>query len=212
MAEPPSFERSVFINCPFDEEYAPILQAIAFCVTDLGFQPRLAPENANNAIGRLERITQLIEGSRYGIHDLSRSTAREPGEMARMNMPFELGLDHGCARFGHGRLRSKSVLVLESKRYDTQKCLSDTAGWDVEAHGDNYQVAIEKVRGWLVRHAGAERKGASAIRASYEDFLGWYWQRELAEGASEDEIRRYPTIEMVSAMSRWLEAGRPIPG
>ncbi|NLD67200.1 MAG: hypothetical protein GX644_00130 [Limnobacter sp.] len=63
----PPFERSVFVNCPFDEEFAPLLQAIAFCVVDLGFYPRLAPENANNAANRLDRIIELIRGSKYVI-------------------------------------------------------------------------------------------------------------------------------------------------
>ena len=40
----------MFINCPFDEQYAATLQAIAFCVVYLGFFPRFAPENANKAV------------------------------------------------------------------------------------------------------------------------------------------------------------------
>ena len=55
----PPFEQSVFINCPFDEDYAPLLQAIAFCVTDLDFYPRLAPEKADNAANRLDRVVDL---------------------------------------------------------------------------------------------------------------------------------------------------------
>ncbi len=53
MSEEPPFERSVFINCPFDKDYAPILQAIAFCVVDMGFYPRLAPENSDHSASRL---------------------------------------------------------------------------------------------------------------------------------------------------------------
>lgn len=62
--EPP-FERSVFINCPFDEDYAYILQAIAFCVVFMGFHPRLAPENPDNGAARLDRIVELVRGSRF---------------------------------------------------------------------------------------------------------------------------------------------------
>ena len=82
---PPSFERSVFVNCPFDEEYAPILQALAFCIVYLGFHPRLAPENADNAATRLDRIAELIRDSKYGIHDLSRCKSRTVDEYARMS-------------------------------------------------------------------------------------------------------------------------------
>src|SRR5690606_33715675 len=128
------FERSVFINCPFDEDHAPILQAIAFCVILLGFDARLAPENTDNAATRLDRIIELIEQSKYGIHDLSRCKSSAVGEYARMNMPFELGIDHGFRRAGQGPLADKVILILESTRYDYQKALSDIAGWDIQVH------------------------------------------------------------------------------
>lgn len=60
MAQP-SFERSVFINCPFDEDYEPILQAILFCVVYLGLHPRIARERNDSAEVRIEKITGLIE-------------------------------------------------------------------------------------------------------------------------------------------------------
>lgn len=89
--DPPPFDRSVFINCPFDDQYAATLQAMAFCVVYLGFFPRFAPENADNAAARLDRIIELVRGSKYGIHDLSRCRAAAVGDLARMNMPFEAG-------------------------------------------------------------------------------------------------------------------------
>lgn len=104
-----SFEKSVFINCAFDDDFAPILQAIAFAVVVLGFSPRLAPENSDNAVARLERIVDLIQTSKYGIHDLTRCRSTASGEFARMNMPFELGLDHACRRFGEGKLAEKQI-------------------------------------------------------------------------------------------------------
>jgi hypothetical protein len=205
----PPFERSVFINCPFDDAFAPILQAIAFCVTDLGFHPRLAPENADNAASRLDRIIALIHGSQYGIHDLSRCKAVAAGDFARMNMPFELGIDHGARRFGKGRHRQKAILILEHTRFDYQRTLSDIAGWDIGAHDGDHIKAVREVRNWLVRQAGAERIGADRILKNYVVFQTWYWQRETARGASEDDIRTYPTVEVVTAMRQWIEDGRP---
>lgn len=202
-------ERSAFINCPFDDDYSPLLQAIAFCVTFLGFMPRLAPQNGDNALNRLTRIDEIIRTSRFGIHDLSRNKAKAKGEFSRMNMPFELGIDYGCKTFGSAALTSKCILVLEERRYDYQKCLSDIAGWDIEAHGGDYQMAIRKVRGWLVRQAGPPAKGASLIESRYAVFQQWYWARELAAGASEDDIRQYPTVDVVDAMQQWMDLGQP---
>ena len=206
----PPFERSVFVNCPFDDEFAPILQAIAFCVTDLNFYPRLAPENADNAANRLERIVELVRGSMYGIHDLSRCKSASAGEYARLNMPFELGIDHACQRFGTGQLSQKTILILEEARYDYQKTLSDISGWDIHAHGGDHIEAVRHVRMWLVRQAGAEPLGPARILGDYAAFQEWYWERELSNGASEDDIRAYPTVQMVEAMRQWVDAGRPV--
>jgi len=204
------FDHSVFINCPFDDDYAPILQAIAFCVVCLGFYPRLAPENPDNSVTRLDRILNLVQGSRLGIHDLSRCQVDPASAYARMNMPFELGLDLSCRKFGSGPLASKAILVLEQNRYDTQKALSDISGWDVEPHGGSSQEAIRIVRQWLLAQAGAPKIGATAIEGQYDAFQEWYWEREIASGASEDDIRQYPTIDLVRAMLEWRGAERPI--
>ncbi|MDP2127630.1 MAG: hypothetical protein Q8K97_09630 [Pseudohongiella sp.] len=205
----PPFERSVFLNCPFDDAFAPLLQAIAFCVTDLGFYPRLAPENANNAANRLDRIVELVRLSKFGIHDLSRCRSTSIGEYSRLNMPFELGVDYGCANFGTGQLTEKSILILEEKRYDYQKVLSDIAGWDIEAHDSDHIKAVRVVRNWLVRIACADPIGPSRIQGDYLTFQEWYWERELKRGASDDDIRAYPTMQVVEAMQEWIEAGRP---
>ncbi len=210
MNAAPPFERSVFINCPFDEGFAPLLQAIAFCITDLGFYPRLAPENPDNAANRLDRIVELIRSSKFGIHDLSRCKAAAVGEFARLNMPFELGIDHGCARFGDGRLSEKTILILEENRYDYQKGLSDISGWDIQAHSGDYIDVVRIVRNWLVRQAGADPVGPSKIQDDYIAFQEWHWRRELARGASDDDIKAYPTVEFVGAMREWVEAGRPV--
>ena len=118
------FDTNVFINCPFDREYAPILQAILFCVVFAGLNPRIATERGDSGENRLDKIRGLIEESRWSIHDLSRCQAREAGEFYRLNMPFELGIDWGCRHyFGKGR-EAKRFLILEEKPYRFQAALS----------------------------------------------------------------------------------------
>ncbi len=201
---PPPFDRSVFINCPFDEDFAPTLQAVAFCVVYLGFFPRFAPENADNAAGRLDRIFEIVRGSKFGIHDLSRCKADAAGDFARMNMPFELGIDHACRRFGADELTTKTILILERERFDYQKSLSDISGWDIQSHGGDYAKAVRHVRSWLVNQAGAAAVGAARILGEYAAFQEWYWERELAAGSSQEDITQYPTAEVVRAMHEWM--------
>jgi hypothetical protein len=48
------------------------------------------------------------------------------------------------------------------------------------------------------------------IVCDYLTFQEWYWERELARGASDDDIRAYPTVQVVEAMREWVDAGRPV--
>jgi len=204
------FAECVFINCPLDEEYEPILQALLFCIVYLGFTPRLSTERNDSAENRLEKIVNLIQDSKYSIHDLSRSQAKSAGEHFRLNMPFELGIDFGCREFfGNGR-DQKKFLVLEEKRYGYQIAISDFSGCDIEAHGADFQKAIRKVRNWLVSEAGVQADGASKIIGAYADFQEWYYERQLAAGFSDDDIQDYPTSELLDAMKIWIAEGRPL--
>jgi hypothetical protein len=211
---PPPFEQSVFINCPFDEAFEPILQAIMFCVIYLGFSPRIATESNDGGENRLTKIRGLIESSKYSIHDLSRCQATRKGEHFRLNMPFELGIDFGCRQYyGSGR-EAKRFLILEEKKYRYQAALSDIAGCDIEAYGSSEQLApqnaIKRVRNWLVSEAGAEHVGPPRIWKSYSEFQEWYYEKKMSEGASEEEIKEYPTSELLAAMREWIELGKPI--
>jgi len=112
-----SFQRNVFLNCPFDSEYRPILQAILFCVVRFGLTPRIATERSDAGEPRVQKIVHLIESSRYSIHDLSRCQAHEAGEHYRLNMPFELGMDFGCRHYGGEPHSRKVILILEEQPY-----------------------------------------------------------------------------------------------
>jgi len=112
-----SFDRNVFVNCPFDTEYSPILDAMLFCLIRFGLNPRIATERGDSGEARIDKILDLVQSSRYSIHDLSRCQARTAGEHYRLNMPFELGIDFGCRRFGPEPQSRKVFLVLEEKSY-----------------------------------------------------------------------------------------------
>jgi len=166
-------------------------------------RPRIATERSNAGEPRVEKILELVASSKYSIHDLSRCQAREKGELYRLNMPFELGLDFGCRRFGGERMSRKVILVLEEKRFRYQAAISDLAGNDIEAHGGDYAVAVRKVRNWLAGMGGFERIGAARVVADYEDFQQWHIERQRAVGFSDDGITDYSTAELLEAMFEW---------
>jgi hypothetical protein len=209
MSAAPDFDRSVFINCPFDKTFEPILQAMLFCIVYLGMRPRIARERNNAAEVRLDKIVELIEQSRYSIHDLSRAKAGRIGEFYRLNMPFELGIDHACRRFRGGPWNEKKVLILADRPHNYQKALSDIAGSDIETHSNRFDIAIKKVRNWLVNEAGTPNVGAKLIIDKYSDFQEWYVEKHVAAGAAVSDIKQYPTKEFMAGMIDWKTSGEP---
>jgi hypothetical protein len=65
---------------------------------------------------------------------------------------------------------------------------------------------VRHVRSWLVNQAQAPGIGAALILGKYLDFQEWYWEREQAAGSSDEDIREYPTAEVVRAMHDWKAA------
>jgi hypothetical protein len=202
-----AFETNVFINCPFDEKYRPILRAILFCIYYLGFQPRIAVERLNGAEARIEKLIELIEGSKYGIHDLSRLKAEKAGEIYRLNMPLELGLDIGCQRFKGGEHSDKRCLILETERFRYQAALSDLANSDIEPHGDEPLEALTVVRNWLDNEANLGAKGPSYLWGRFGDFMVYADDILLANGHSRRDIDRLPMAEWMRLMRQWPELG-----
>lgn len=141
------FSNNVFINCPFDADYWPMFEAMIFTIVDSGFIPRCALEEPDSGEARVRRLERIVESSRYSIHDISRVqlSPRYP----RFNMPFELGLDLGCRRYGDAHLRRKRCLILDSERYRYQEFFSDIAGQDIKAHENDPDTVVKLVRDWL---------------------------------------------------------------
>jgi hypothetical protein len=203
------FDSTVFINCPFDKNYAPLLESAIFCVVYFGFQPRLANERLESGENRLDKIIEMIRGAKYSIHDLSRCKSSGEGEFFRMNMPFEFGLDMAFRRSGLPSLDQKKFLVFEDEPYELKRSLSDVAGQDVEFHRCNFEQIIKKVRDFFRVEAGVKAPGPARLVADYATFQGWMTEQKIYEGHSEKEALNLPTKERVDAMVEWMNAGRP---
>ena len=54
MAGFPAFERSVFINCPFDRAYAPLFEAMVFAVIACGCRPVSALAELDSGTVRID--------------------------------------------------------------------------------------------------------------------------------------------------------------
>ena len=165
------YDRSVFVNCPFDAEFQPIRDAIVFSIIDCGFIARCALESANSGEVRIEKIAKIIRDCRFGVHDISRTELSANTGLPRFNMPFELGLFLGASRFGGASQRTKNCLILDSKLYRYQTFLSDIAGQDICAHNNAPGEAIVQIRNWLAANSPhAKLPGGKAIADHYQKF------------------------------------------
>ena len=166
------YEYGVFINCPLDEAYRHLFEAVIFAVQDCGYVARCALELDDASEVRIEKIAKIITSCKFGIHDISRTELDAGTSLPRFNMPLELGLFLGAKRFGRAEQRVKTCLVLDLERYRYQKFISDIAGQDIAAHGGDPAKAIKIARDWLSNSTPKSIRipGGAAIAARYALF------------------------------------------
>jgi len=142
-------QRSVFINCPFDKQYAPLLRAIVFAVVDCGFSPRCALEKSDAGEVRIQKIYRVIGECGLGIHDLSRTQLDDRTELPRFNMPLELGIFLGAKFLGTEQQLHKQCLIFDEQPLRYRMYLSDVAGQDIEWHDNDPKMLMRRIRDWL---------------------------------------------------------------
>lgn len=149
-------ELSVFINCPFDDEFKPIFDAVVSATLCCGFLPRCAIESGTASISRMDRIVGAMRASKYSIHDLSRCRGDGECNLARFNMPLELGMAmaeryNGSTNYGH------DWLVLVPRGHQYKQFISDLSGFDPSEYDETVASAIPTVMGWLATRPDAVR-------------------------------------------------------
>jgi hypothetical protein len=164
------FAAGVFINCPFDAKYKPLFDCLVFTTIYCGYLARSAREIDDGSQVRIDKIFKIIEESRFGIHDLSRTELDDKSKLPRFNMPLELGIFLGAKRYGVGVQRSKYCLVLDRSAYRYQKFISDIAGQDIRAHSGGAAEIISNVRDWLRSASGRSLPGGAEIYRQYIAF------------------------------------------
>jgi hypothetical protein len=168
----PQYENAVFVNCPFDDAYRDLFEALVFAIHDCGYVAHCALELEDGSEVRIEKIARIIGECRLGIHDISRTEPDATTDLPRFNMPLELGMFLGAKRYGRAEQKRKTCLILDVERYRYQKFISDIAGQDISAHGGDTNHAIRIVRDWLSNVAPALQQlpGGRAIASRYKRF------------------------------------------
>ncbi len=211
MAPSPPSPRNlkVFVNCPFDEEYLPLLQAIAFTVTACGYEIQLALQDVDGKT-RLDKIVEMMSASRLSIHDISR-LPKGPGDSPRFNMPFECGLFIGLARSGSKKHANKQFLLMDSEQYRYQRNMSDLAGLDPKIHGNTEKGVSDCVRHFLAsdwRNLTGSSKvipGGQRIQEAYRQFRAALPAAAAAGDLSVDELKSFDYLkDLIDIMVAWF--------
>ncbi len=198
---PDQLNKNVFINCPFDREYYELLRSILFTTLYLGFFPRIASERFDSGEPRFKKIIELINLSRYSIHDLSRLISKEEGEYYRLNMAFEIGLDIGCREFSDVG-RNKKSLIIENDPYRYSRAISDLAGFDIKYHNGDQAKLIRVIRDWFIEN-GALKKITNATDIWYE-FSADFYEKRKCEGFTDDDLNTMPVPEYIEFIKEWM--------
>ena len=192
------FNHNVFVNCPFDEKYSSLLKALLFTIIHCGFNPRISLESSDSSISRLEKIQNLIQESKYSIHDISRCRASKKGEFYRMNMPFEIGLDFGCKRYGETNQQTKDILVLAEEPYHYQKAISDLSGVDIQVHNGKEENIVRCARNWFYTK-NPTIKQATTIWDDYNTFVTY-----LDADLKKEDVIGMPIPEFIDKAKEYM--------
>jgi len=198
------YENSVFINCPFDDRFiSDLLKPTLYYLIINGYYPRLSLEISDSGQVRLEKITGIIKNCKYSIHDLSLVKSTKSNEFARMNMPFELGIDYGLRNSDDKKYSDKLFLILEANKYDYQKALSDISGFDIKVHSYSTEKILDCLYSW-----GSEtlkiKKQNPPLKTFYDfiDFNASLFEEKLIEFGNDKIAKNY--IEKIS-ISEYIE-------
>jgi hypothetical protein len=150
---------------------------------------------------RIDKLYSIIEGSKFGIHDLSRTELDVRNKLPRFNMPLELGLFLGAKRYGEPIHKAKRALIVDVKQFRFQKFISDLAGMDIHEHGGKPENAIREVRNWLANASSRKLPSPDECISTYRKF-----KRDLPKicDANRFDVNDIPYGDFQSIIVAWL--------
>jgi hypothetical protein len=203
--------RQVFVNCPYDADYYPLLEAIAFAVCVCGYTPRFSGEKIESGLSRLAKIVLLIDECSFSLHDISR-TELNRNQLPRFNMPFELGLALG-RKYSFAAGGAAGLLILDREPYRYHESISDLSGCDPLPHFDEPVSAMRQIREWLPLLKDEEEGMSSELRLPMYGpirLVTWFeqYRRDMAETRVRLNIKQeaLPFGDLVNSIRVWLEA------
>lgn len=203
----PPYEKSVFINCPYDGDFEPLFHAIVLTIAAKGFTPRCARETEGQAEPRISRILQGLRECKYSIHDLSRYQGQGEENLARFNMPLELGIALGYRFLGEAAERAggnrHNWIALVPSNFVHQKVISDLAGIDASDHDQTPQKVIQRVAKWLTIQPDYNPP-APAAKTIFDAYAGYCSRLDVLKAAAMGDLSWPETLREAQGVASAL--------
>ena len=183
----------VFLNYPFDGEFAGLADAMNFAVVAGGMLPLCAFDLTTPDRPRLELLVDAIRNCQYSVHDFSRSTGGGENNFARMNMPIEMGMALFHAL--HTQHHEHRCAFFVPTAHDYQAFASDLAGLDPKVHENDETRLLADMYEWLravVPPALFNKQATVDVISKYDEFKRRIETINVASGngkPSHDEAR-----------------------
>ncbi len=195
-------ENNVFINCPFDNEYFPLLKCLLFTVIYIGLDPKISETSDSGQI-RLDTIKNLMIVSKYSIHDLSRMEISKRTGLPRFNMPFECGIDFGLKLSNEKKYSEKKFLILDKDRFRYQSVISDISGNDIKSHNNDQEKIIQSVRDWF-KTFKPDIPNYKEIFLQYKEFAFDYNKTLENDGYNPNKIDSVTFSDVLEITKSWI--------
>jgi len=195
-------EKNVFINCPFDNTYFPLLKPLLFTITYLDLIPQIS-ETTDSGQARIDHILELMSISKYSIHDLSRVEKIKRNDYPRFNMPFECGIDFGLKMSNSEYFGEKRFLILEKEPYRYKSIISDISGNDIKAHKDDPEQIIKAVRDWF-KVLLQDVPWYKTIWLAFAEFETDFEQILVANNYDPKDINSLTFSDIIENMTVWI--------
>jgi hypothetical protein len=178
------YKCQVFLNYPFDREFEPLANAMSFAVIAGGLLPVCALDLTSPDRPRLEMLVEAMRHCRYSAHDFSRFTGEGKNNLARMNMPIEMGMAVFYALDTQRREHRCAFFV--PTPYDYQAFASDLAGLDPKCHSNDARTLLSEMYDWLRGVVPLMLFNARPTAEVWAKFQEFRQQLELVDGRNED--------------------------
>jgi hypothetical protein len=188
----------VFINCPYDDDFEARRDALILACVGTGFYPTSAIVDGPGGKSRIDRIFDELDGSILSIHDLSRATGEGGENLARFNMPLELGMAMFLA---HREPDRHAWVALVPDEVSRTKLVSDLNGFDPEVYDGTVGQLVHRVTSFLASQPAAlPGSNPKLILDARPRFLT---EKELLTGLWEEGLR---WVDLVAAAQKAFPA------